>query len=112
MFQAYIGTSAEHRQKAIAGFLEEIERIRREPPGEQELQDVKDYLTGSFVFGLERNLNLAGYAIRSKRFGLGFDFITRYPSIIRSITREQVREAAEKHLRPECIVKVSAGAGE
>jgi zinc protease len=110
MFTAYIGTSAEHRQRAIAGFRREIERIRREPPSEQELEDVKQYLTGSFVFAFERNSNLAGYAVRARRFGLGFDFLHRYPDIIRAITKEQVREAAERHLHPDRLAIVSAGA--
>lgn len=110
MFTAYIGTSPEHRQRAIDGFLEEIRRIRVEPVSAQELQDVKDYLTGSFVFGLERNSNLAAYAIRARRFGLGYDFLQRYPDIVRAITVEQVREAAERHLHPDKLVVVSAGA--
>lgn len=109
-FTAYIGTSPEHRQKAIDGFLAEIRRIRSEPVAAQELQDVKDYLTGSFVFALERNSNLAAYAIRARRFGLGFDFLRRYPEIIRSITDEQVRQAAERHLHPDQLAVVSAGA--
>ncbi|MFM1870764.1 MAG: hypothetical protein RL398_186 [Planctomycetota bacterium] len=110
-FTAYIGTSPEHRTRAVDGFLEEIRRIRQEPPSEQELQDVKDYLTGSFVFALERNSNLASYAVRAKRFGLGFDYLHRYPELIRSITRDDVRAAAEKHLHPDRLVVVSAGAG-
>lgn len=109
-FTAYIGTSPEHRQRAIDGFLHEIHRIRTEPPSEQELQDVKDYLTGSFVFGLERNSNLAAYAIRARRFGLGFDFLQRYPDLVRAITGEQVRAAAEQHLHPDRLAVVSAGA--
>jgi zinc protease len=109
-FTAYIGTSPEHRQKAIDGFLDEIRRIRRDPPTAQELQDVVDYLTGSFVFALERNANLAAYAIRARRFGLGFDYLHRYPELIRAVTPELVREAAERHLHPERLVSVSAGA--
>ena len=110
MFTAYIGTSPEHRQRAIDGFLAEIERIRTEPPSQDEIQDVQDYLTGSFVFGLERNTNLAGYAIRAKRYGLGFDFLHQYPGIVRGITRDRVLEVAQKHLHPERMVTVSAGA--
>ena len=109
-FTAYIGCSPENRQRAIDGFLDEIRHIRTEPPTEQELQDVKDYLTGSFVFALERNNNLASYAIRAKRFGLGFDFLHRYPELIRAVSREDVRAAAERHLHPDRLVVVSAGA--
>jgi zinc protease len=110
MFTAYIGTTPEHRQLAVDGFLTEIERIRREPPTRQELEDVKDYLTGSFVFAFERNSNLAAYVIRAKRFGLGFDYMDRYPDIISRITRDDVQEVAERHLHPDRMVIVSAGA--
>ena len=109
-FTAYIGTSAENRQKAIDGFLEEIRRIRTEAPSESELQDVKDYLTGSYVFALERNSNLASYAIRARRFGLGYDFVERYPDLVRAISVDDVREAAERHLHPDNLTVVSAGA--
>lgn len=109
-FTAYIGTSPEHRQAAIDGFLDEIRRIRTTLPSAQELQDVKDYLTGSFVFALERNSNLAAYAIRARRFELGFDYLHRYPHLIAAVTAEQVRDAAEQHLHPESMIAVSAGA--
>jgi len=110
MFIAYIGTSPEHRQRAIDGFMAEIERIRREPPSVDEVDDVQAYLTGSFVFGFERNSNLAGYAIRARRFGLGFDFLSRYPEIVRAVTPERVLEVAQKHLHPDRMTVVSAGA--
>jgi len=109
-FTAYIGTSAEHREKAVAGFLAEIDRIRSQPPSESELQDVKDYLTGSFVFALERNSNLAAYALRARRFGLGYDFVERYPDLIRAVSVDDVRQVAERHLHPDRLTIVSAGA--
>jgi zinc protease len=109
-FTAYIGTSAEHRQKATRGFLQEIDRIRQEHVAAEELRDVQEYLTGSFVFALERNANLARYAIRAKRFGLGFDYVHRYPELIRSVTIEDVQTVAQRYLHPDRVVIVSAGA--
>ena len=111
LFSAYIGTSPEHRTRAIDGFLREIRMIRDEPVTEQELRDVADYLTGSWVFGLERNANLVGYAIRCKRYALGYDYIQRYPDMVRAITREEVQRVAGRHLDPERVAIVSAGAG-
>lgn len=110
-FTAYIGTSPEHRQKAIDGFLEEIVRIREEFISQEELHDVQEYLTGSFVFALERNTNLANYAIRAKRFDLGFDYLHRYPLLIRSVTVDEVKTVARRYLHPDKVVIVSAGAG-
>ena len=110
-FSAYIGTSAEHRGKSIAGFLEEIERIRQEEVTEKELVDVQNYLTGSYIFAFERNTQLARYAVRAKRFDLGFDHVRKYPDLIRSVTRADVLRVAQQHLHPENMVRISAGAG-
>lgn len=109
-FAAYIGTSKEHRQRAIDGFFEEIERMRKEPVSAQELEDVQKYLTGSYVFGFERNSQLARYALRARRFGLGYDYVAKYPDLIRSVTVEEVLRVAQEHLHPEKMVRVSAGA--
>ncbi len=110
-FQAYIGTSAQHRKRAVDGFLEEVGRIRETLPTAAELEAVRDYLTGSFAFALERNMNLINYAVRCKRFKLGFDYLQRYPQLIRGVTREDVRRVAAQHLSPDRAVTVSAGAG-
>jgi zinc protease len=108
-FAAYIGTSPAQVDQAIDGFLQEIRRIRVEPPAADEVKTVQDYLTGSFVLGLERNANLASYLVRCERYQLGLDFLERYPDIVRAVTPEQVREVAEQHLDPERYVLVTAG---
>jgi len=110
-FSAYIGTSPDHRQRAIDGFLKEIRRIRDKLPSQREVDDVQQYLTGSFVWQLERNAALARYAIRAKLYGLGFDYIDRYPEYVRSVTRADVRRVARAHLDPDRVVIMSAGAG-
>jgi zinc protease len=109
-FTAYIGTSPEHRAQAVEVFLAEIERMRREPPTVDEVRDVQAYLTGSFALGLERNVNLIRYAIQTKRFDLGFDYVHRYPDFVRAITPVEVLRVAQAHLHPDRIVVVSAGA--
>jgi zinc protease len=108
-FAAYIGTSPAQVDQAIDGFLLEIRRIRAEAPTDDEVRTVQDYLTGSFVLGLERNANLASYLVRCERYQLGLDFLERYPDIVRAITPEQVREVAEKHLDSDRYVLVTAG---
>jgi zinc protease len=110
-FTAYIGTSAESRARAVEVFLEEMERMRSEPPTAAEVTDVQDYLTGSFALSLERNTSLIRYAVAADRFNLGFDWVHRYPGLVRAIGPADVQRAAVAHLHPERVVVVSAGAG-
>ncbi|MFQ5506523.1 MAG: M16 family metallopeptidase [Planctomycetota bacterium] len=108
-FTAYIGTSPGQETRAIQGFLREMRAIRDEPPSEPELNVVKAYLTGSFVWGLERNANLASYLLRLERYELGDDYIERLPGLINAVTREGVSESARKHLHPDRYHLVTLG---
>lgn len=109
LFSAYIGTSPGQEDVAIEGFLREMRRIREEVPTDAELADVKAYLTGSFVWALERNASLAGFLQRCERFQLGDDYAARYPEIIEAVTKEEVRASAEKHLDPDHYYVVTLG---
>jgi zinc protease len=109
-FTAYIGTSPEHRAQAIEVFLAEMEKLRSEPPTDEEVRDVQDYLTGSFPLGLERNTSLVRYAINAKRYGLGFDYVNRYPDLIRAVSAADVLRVARAHLHPDRLTVISAGA--
>ena len=61
-------TQLDERQEARRqiGFADQVFISKSDLVSAQELQDVKDYLTGSFVFGLERNSNLTACAIRAR----------------------------------------------
>lgn len=109
LFSAYIGTSPGQEQQAIDGFLAEMKRICEEPCSQQELDDVQAYLTGSFVWALERNASLAGFLLRVERFGLGDDYLDRLPSLIRGVNAEDVRDAAHQHLHPDAYYLVTLG---
>jgi len=109
-FTCYIGTSPGQEEQSIRGFLHEMRSIRETLPSDQELADVKAYLTGSYVWGLERNSNLASFLLRSERFDLGDDYIERLPGLYEAVTAEQVREAAERHLHPDRYHLVTLGA--
>lgn len=110
-FLAYIGTAPENVSRAVQGFVREIEIVRNEPVSSQELEDARAYLTGSFVFGFETNAQLARFLISADLFGLGFDYIDKYPGYIESVTAEQIQRAARTHLSTRDCVLVVAGPG-
>ena len=108
-FVAYIGTAPENIDRAIAGFIEEVERIRTEPVTAEELDDAKAYLTGSFVFGFESNSQIARFLINAEVFGLGFDHVEKYPEYIELITADDITRASREHLSTEEYSVVIAG---
>ncbi len=108
-FIAFIGTSPENMKLATEGLINEIRRIIEEPVTDQELQDAKDYLTGSFVFAFESSPQIARFLIHAEVYGLGFDYVEKYPDYIRAVTVEEISRVARKYLDSENYTLVVVG---
>lgn len=111
-FQVVLQTKVESTAEAIRLVRAEIERLHAEGATEEELQMAKDYLTGSFPLRLDSTGKLAGFLVQVEYFGLGDDYIERYPEYVRAVTVEDVREAARKYLHPDALVQVVVGPAE
>jgi zinc protease len=108
-FIAFIGTSPENMNLAIDGLLNEIRRIIEEPVTAEELQDAKDYLTGSFVFAFESSPQIARFLVHAEVYGLGFDYIDKYPQYVRAVTIDDISRVARKYLDSENYTLVVVG---
>jgi zinc protease len=108
-FISFIGTSPENMKLATEGLLNEIRRIIEEPVTTEELQDAKDYLTGSFVFAFESSPQIARFLVHAQVYGLGFDYIEKYPEYIRAITIEDIARVAKMYLDSEHYSLVVVG---
>jgi zinc protease len=97
-FQVVLQTKNSSAREAVEIVMREIGRIAADLVSEEELEDAKKYLTGSFPLRLDTQGKLAGFLTQVEYFGLGLDYVDRYPTIIRSITRERILEVARKYL--------------
>src|SRR5690242_5951497 len=100
---------SENRKLATEGLINEIRRIIEEPVTAEELQDAKDYLTGSFVFAFESSPQIARFLVHAEVYGLGFDYIEKYPGYIRSVTIEDISRVAKMYLDSENYTLVVVG---
>ena len=108
-FVAYIGTSPENMKLAIDGLLNEIRKIIVEPVSPEELQDAKDYLTGSFVFAFESSAQIARFLVQASVYDLGFDYGEKYPGFIKAVTADDINRVARKYLDTENYTLIVAG---
>jgi len=108
-FIAYIGTSPENLTRAVAGLRGEISRIVEEGITQSELEIAKAYLTGSFVLKFQRNAAVAEFLIDAETYGLGFDYLVRYPEIIDAITVDDVNRVTRQHIHPDRLTTVVVG---
>ena len=94
------GVSPDSVDQAIDSVVAEIARLRDELVSNEEMEDGQDYVTGILPLHLETNEGIADTLLSMEVFDLGDDYITRYPSLIRSVTRQQMQAAAQKYLDP------------
>ncbi len=105
-FQTVLQTKNSSAREAIALSLREMERIRKELVTEKELDGAKKYLIGSFPMRVDTQGKLTGFLTQVEYFGLGLDYPEKYPSLIQSITREEVLRVAKKYLHPKNMILV------
>jgi zinc protease len=110
LFTCYIGTNPEFFGKVKELFLEEVQRLRNEKPTEQEVDDVKKYLTGSLPFHFTTNDRIAGQLLSIERYHLGFNYLDDYRKAVAAVTPEDVHAMARKYLDPQHMILVAAGA--
>ena len=105
-FQVGVQTKNESANVALDEILRQIERMRSEMVSDEELSDAKAYLTGSFPRRLDTSRKIADFFASVEFYGLGADYIEKYPSYINSVTKEDVLRVAKKYLNAEHYVLV------
>jgi len=80
-----------------------------EPVSPEELQDAKDFLTGSFVFAFESSSQIARFLIQASVYDLGFDYGAKYPGFIKAVTADDINRVARLYLDTENYTLTIAG---
>jgi len=96
--------------EAVNGMLEEIARIKTDPPDERELERAKENVIASFALRMQRNAEKATSIARDHFLGLPIDCCDTYIADIEAVTAEQLRAAAERYLVNPAIVLQRPGA--
>jgi zinc protease len=89
--------------------MREIDRLVKDGPSAQELEDAKSALRGSTYLGLDTSANLSAMLLWMLERKLPDTFIADYDAAIASITIDDVRAAGQVLFHPECMVSVSVG---
>jgi zinc protease len=100
-FSVSMQTKNEVAQDAIDEALAQVRRMRDQPVSDQDLKDAKAYLTGSFPLRLDTSKKIAGMLATIEYYGLGLDYVDRYPALINAVTAADIQRVAQKYLDPE-----------
>ncbi len=97
---------------SLKEFFYELDRIRSEKVGEDELQDAKNFLTGVFPIRAETQEGLTNLIVNQQLYGLPDDYLQTYRDNINAVTVDEVQRVAVKHIRPDEVAIVIVGDAE
>jgi zinc protease len=109
LFEVTVQTKSESANTVISVIDEQLKKMRAEKITDQELEDAKAYLTGSFPRKLDTNRKIATFLAGLEFYGLGLDYVEKYPFFIKSLTSDDVQRVAKKYLDAVDLVTVVVG---
>ena len=101
---ASAGTSPATADAARDALLAECERIRKEPPTQEEVDRSRNFIMGRMVMARQTPKGLAGAYGRLEMLGLGWESDAAYAQALKAVTPADVTATAERHLREPLLV--------
>lgn len=108
-WQVIAGVNPAAVEQVIELIRVEIKHLVTQRVTKGELIDNQANFIGRLPLQLETNEGVAGALIHVERYALGMDYYHRYPELVRSVTRDQVIQAAKRFLDPDRLAIAIAG---
>lgn len=112
-FKADAKVRNEVTDSAVTEFMVELNRMINEKVSEEDLQGVKNYMTGTFAYTLQDPQTIARFAINTEKYNLPEDYYANYLKNVAAVTIDDVQAMAKKYIKPEnAIILVVGDKGE
>jgi len=94
---------------AVATVRAEVERLAQERVPDAELERAKNYVVLGLPRTFETTADIAEHVAEVALHGLGDDYYDRYAERVRSVTADEVRDAAARWIPAQRLITVIAG---
>ncbi|HYF94356.1 MAG TPA: pitrilysin family protein [Symbiobacteriaceae bacterium] len=105
----HIGVNPSRVAFAADLLRQELRRLSEEPVGADELDALKLFLEDFPAVQHESPERVAARLAEIERFGLGLDYVERYPDLVRALTAGELQAVAARHLAVDSLAVVTAG---
>lgn len=110
-FNASTSVRTEVTDSALTEMIYEIRNIVEKGITEEELEEAKANLSGSFGRSLENPSTIASFAINIARYDLPEDYYSTYLQRLNALTVEDINTAAKKYIQPDNMYITIVGNG-
>ncbi|HEX7402272.1 MAG TPA: pitrilysin family protein [candidate division Zixibacteria bacterium] len=101
VFYAYIATSPENEELARGELTRQFYRFKTETVKDEELKTAQKYITGIYQIQLETVSALLKQYAKAEILGKGVEEVENYPQKINQVTKQQIREVANRYFLEE-----------
>jgi predicted Zn-dependent peptidase len=101
--------TTQHTGDSIREILKEIERMRNEPVPADELQGIKNYLTGLYVLQNSSRFGVIGQLENANYNELGTAYIDNYIKNVNAVSAADIQTVAKKYLTEDKMTLVVVG---
>lgn len=109
MFRVGAGTKSESTVAATKAMLDEIGRLKTEPPTADELKKAKDGVLNSFIFNYDSPDKTLNEQVTLAFYGYPADFLEKYKAGIERVTSADVARVANKYVDVSKMATVVVG---
>ena len=102
-------TKNKNTKLAVSEALSEIKKLKKFGVTIEELNDAKSYLIGSFATKFDSSGRIADYILAIERLGFSKNYPEVYLNKIKSVTLQQVKDAAKKYIKQNHFVITEVG---
>lgn len=111
MFYVSLATSNDTVAKALELVRKHLNKIRDEEVTQDEFDDAKAYLIGSFPLRLDSNAKLLNMLAMMQSEGLPRDYLEQWPQKIAAVSKDDIQRVAKRIIHPDAMTLVVVGNG-
>lgn len=109
IFAGGVATKTEAMGQSLDVIRKELERMATEGPTPEELENAKNYLTGSYALRFDSNTKIASQLLGLLQEDLGIDYIDKRNALIEAVTLDDVRRVARRLLTTRDLIVTVVG---
>lgn len=95
--------------EALDVIRQTLTRFIEQGPGEAELTAAKQNITGGFPLRIASNSKILEYIAMLGFYDLPLDYLDTFVDQVNSVTREQIRDAFQRRIKPDQLLTVVVG---
>jgi len=109
LYAGMLQTKNETAGEALQVAREVLAKMAEQGPTQEQLDEAKTYLTGSYALRFSSNAAIANQLLGLQQQKLGIDYVEKRNALVEAVTLEQVKAQARRLLHPDRLVVTVVG---